>query len=131
MSDLSNFRCLGKPGDHVALGRGFRVAGGGEDDGHRPVVAELGRHPGEAAWFAGGEEELGEVGVQPRQHRLGLGVAEAGVELEHLRPIGSHHQPGVEDAVEGDPAGGHRRDDRPVHPLDDLLDLGGAEAGDR
>ena len=121
---LGDLRRLGEAADHVALRGGLRVAGGGEDDGHRPVVVELGGGAGEAAGLAGGEEELGQVGAQPRQHRLRLGVAEAGVELEHLRALGADHQAGVEDAVEGDAAGGHRRDDRAVDPLDDLLDLG-------
>ena len=74
-----------RPRDHVALRGGLRVAGRGEDDGHRPVVAELGLGAGQAARLARGEAEVDQVGAQPRQHRLRLGVAEAGVELEHLR----------------------------------------------
>ena len=34
------------------------------------------------------------------QHGLGLGVAEAAVELEHLRAVGGEHQPGVEHAAD-------------------------------
>src|SRR5215211_639013 len=76
MRDLGEFRRLGKAGDHVAAGGGLGVAGGGEDDGHRPVVAELGGGACQSTGLAGSEEELGEVGTQPRQHRLGLGIAE-------------------------------------------------------
>ena len=70
-------RRLVEPADHVALRGGLRVAGRGEDDGHRPVVAELGLDAREAAGLARREAELEQVGAQPRQHRLRLGVAEA------------------------------------------------------
>ena len=117
--------------DHVALRGGLGIAGGGEDHGHRPVVVELRRDPPQPARLAGGEEELGQVRAQPRQHRLRLRVPEAGVELEHLGAIRADHQARVEDAAEGDAAGGHRRDDGAVDAVDELPDLGGAEAGDR
>src|SRR5689334_16449077 len=45
---LGDRRRLVETADHVPLRGGLRVAGGGEDDGHRPVVAELGRGPGQA-----------------------------------------------------------------------------------
>ena len=93
-----------RPRDHVALRRALRVAGRGEHHGHRPVVGELGLDAGEPAGLARREAELEQVGLEPRQHRLRLGVAEAAVELEHLGPGGGQHQPGVEDAVEGRPA---------------------------
>src|SRR4051794_11605180 len=73
---LGDRRRLGQAVDHVALGGALWIAGRGENDRHRPVVVELGGHPGKATRLAGGEEELGEVGAQPRQHRLGLGVTE-------------------------------------------------------
>ena len=90
--------------DHVALRGGLRVPGGGEDHGHRPVLAELRLDPGQAARLPRREAELEQVGAQPRQHGLRLGVAEADVELEHPRPLRPDHQPGVEDAGKGDPA---------------------------
>ena len=52
--------------------------------------------------------------AQPRQHGLRLGVAEAHVELEHLRAVGGQHQPGVEDAVERRAARAQLVDDRLV-----------------
>ena len=39
-----------------------------------------------------------EVALEQRQDRLGLGVAEADVELEHPRAVGGQHQPGVQAA---------------------------------
>ena len=49
MSDRSARRHrLGDAADHVALGRALRVPGGGEDESHRPVVAEVGGLAGEA-----------------------------------------------------------------------------------
>ncbi len=44
--------------------------------------------------------QVEQVAAQARQHGLRLRVAEADVELEHLRPLGGEHEPGVEHAVE-------------------------------
>src|SRR5882757_4164874 len=74
---LGQLRRLGEPVDHVARRGAFRVAGRGQHHGHRPVVVEVGAHPGEAARLARGAKEVEEVGAQPRQHRLRLGVAQA------------------------------------------------------
>ena len=41
-----------------------------------------------------------EVALEQRQDRLGLGIAEADVELEDARPVGGQHQPGVQAAAE-------------------------------
>ena len=46
----------------------------------------------------GGEGHLGEVGLEERQHRLGLGVTEADVVLDEARAVGGEHQPGEEGA---------------------------------
>ena len=81
-----------EPADHVALRRALRVSGRREHHGHRPVVGELRLDPGQAARLARGLEEIEQVGAQPRQHRLGLRVAEAGVELEHLGAVLGEHQ---------------------------------------
>src|ERR1044072_1739441 len=76
------------------------------------------RAAGQAAGLARRQAELDQVGAQPRQYRLRLRVAEAGVELEHLRPLGTDHQAGVEDAAGGGPAGGARRGPGSVHRVD-------------
>ena len=46
------------------------------------------------------EQQLAEIGHQPRQHHLRLGIAEAGVVLDQLRAFGGQHQPGIEEAGE-------------------------------
>ena len=61
-------------------------------------------------------EQRQQVGVQPREERLRLGIAEADVELQHLRAVRGQHQPGVEHAPVGPALGGEARDGR----LDDL-----------
>ena len=48
-------------------------------------------------------EQLEQVGAQPRQHRLRLGVAEAALYSSTFGPVRGHHQPRVEHAVEGRP----------------------------
>ena len=45
----------------------------------------------------------------PREQDLRLGVAEPAVELEHLRPVGGEHQPGVQHAAVRHALGLHRR----------------------
>ena len=54
--------------------------------------------------FAQREQHLGEVGLEPRQQHLGLGVAEARVELEHLGALGGEDEAAVEHAAEVDAA---------------------------
>src|SRR5688500_20105183 len=50
-------------------------------------------------------------------------------DLEHPGAGGGHHQPGVQDPVEGGAALGHQPHDRPVHGVDDLLELRARDAG--
>ena len=50
-----------------------------------------------------GIERLEQVGLEPHEHGLALGVAEPDVELEDLRPLVGEHQAGVEDAPERPP----------------------------
>ena len=85
VGDLGQLRGRLEAADHVALRGGLRVAGRGEDQGHRPVVGELGLGPASPPGSRAARQRSTQVGAQPRQHRLRLGVAEAGVELEHLR----------------------------------------------
>ncbi len=67
-------------------------------------------------------QQAGQVAVETGQHHLGLGVAEADVELEHLGAGRGQHQPGVEHAPVVDAPGpegrhqrGHRLVDQPGH----------------
>ena len=56
-------------------------------------------------------EDVDEVGLHARQHNLGLGVAEAGVELEDLRAVLGEHEAAVEAAGVGDALCGELGDD--------------------
>jgi len=87
---------------------GIATAGGDDAD------AGSGVHPDvEVARCAvdGGVEEVEDVGLHAQQDGLGLGVAEAGVELEHHGAARSHHHAAEEDAPEGLALGGHAVND--------------------
>ena len=96
--------------DDLALLVGAGVAGGGQHDRDGPVVAPADVLGVEGAVVAG-EEDVDEVGLHARQHDLGLGVAEAGVELEDLRAVLGEHEAAVEAAGVGDALGGELGDD--------------------
>ena len=70
-------------------------------------------------------EQLGQGGGQAGQDRLGLGVAEAHVELDHAQAVAGQRQPAVEQADEGGAAPGHLVDDGlgdlAHHPLGKVL----------
>ena len=52
-------------------------------------------------------EHIDKIGLEAHQDRLGLGIAEAGIELQHLRTARREHQTAVEDADEGRALLGH------------------------
>ncbi len=64
-------------------------------------------HPVQPA-LNGGQQGLQQVALEPGQERLGLGIAEAAVELDHFRAVGRDHQPGVQDAPVRPPLARHR-----------------------
>ena len=102
--------------------RGQTDGAGGLLVPHRPGPAQAPLH--------GTLDQLDQVALQEGQDRLRLGVAEAGVELDHLRPFGGEHEPGVEEAAKGAPLGGqagHRRADDAGHDL--VQQRRGDEAG--
>src|SRR3954451_14304934 len=68
--------------DHVALRCRLRVAAGGEHDGNGPQLLPVELEALEPAGRDRALERVEQVGAQPRQDRLCLGVAEAGVELQ-------------------------------------------------
>ena len=76
-------------------------------------------------------EQIQQVLVDAWQQRLGLGVAEAGVELQHPRSVGGHHQPGIEDARERRAAAGHLGNHRSVDLLHERVGEGVGDVGDR
>ena len=107
-----------------------RVVAGREDDGDRGIIRDLEIDAGEIACRRCGERPE-QVAVEAREQRLRLGIAETAVELEHARPVVGEHQPGEEDADEGNAASGELLEHGPVDRVQDLLDLRRAEAGHR
>ena len=88
------------------------VAAAGSDD----ADAGAGAHSdGELVGGAvdGGVEEVDDVGFEAEEDGFGLGVAEAGVELEDHGAARGHHDAAEEDALEGGALG--------LHAVDGLL----------
>ncbi len=117
--------------DLIAARGGRGVACACEHQRHRPVVGPIQLGAVEPARARGGQQQLQQVRAQAWEHRLGLGVAEAHVELEHARAVGGEHQPRVEHAVERRPALAHQVHDRLVHAGGELAHAAGVEAGHR
>ena len=86
------------------------IASCGDDDADTGVGAPAEDAVADAALDAG-FEGFEEIAVQTHEHGLGLGVAEAAVELEDLRAAGGHHEAAVEDSGVGRALGGHAVDD--------------------
>ena len=96
---------------------GARIAAGGEDHGDRRVGRPVHLHVREPAGGAR-EQEVRQIGAQPRDHDLGLGVAEPAVVLEDLRAVGGEHQPRVEEPPVRQALGGHRGHGAPAQVPD-------------
>ena len=112
-------RVIGSP-----LHRPLRVAGARQHDARRaPPCGSRGAERSKPPRRAG-EQHRQQVVLEPQQERLRLGVAEAGVELEHPRPVGGQHQAGVEDADERPVLGREPGQRRPHHALEHLGGLG-------
>ena len=101
------------------------VVAGGEHDGHGGAVREL-RFLREVAG-----EEREEVALEPREEALGLGIAEAAVELDHAQSVVRPHQARVEEAVERGAAARELAEHRQVHRLEDLRRLVVGDVGQR
>ena len=104
--------------DHVSPAWVLGVALGGGDDADRgaPRRAHRIRHVSRG----GCGEERGDVASDPREHGLGLGIAEAHVVLDETGAVVTQHQPRVEHTpVVDSPASQlpERRLDDPVHRL--------------
>ena len=77
-------------------------------------------------------ERLEQVGLEPAENGLALGVAEPDVELEDLRPLVGQHQTGVEDPAERPPGALQRVHDGDQDLALDLLhQLGRDDRGGR
>ena len=67
-----------------------------------------------------GQHRRDQIGAKPWQDHLRLGVAEAAVEFDHLRPVPGQHQPDIKDATIGCALVSHaarQRADNLVHHL--------------
>jgi hypothetical protein len=117
--------------DFVVLDRAFGVALGGDDHRYREarVPGERGRG-GEIAG-GGGVEQAGERGGEPVQQDLGLRVAEARVELDHLDALAGQREARIEDAAVGDPEAAHGVDGGLDDSVHDLADQSGRRPGER
>ena len=110
------------PGDDVTLRGGLGVAGRGQHDGDRGTGAERGgRHVGERAG-RGAAQERRERRLEESEERLGLGVAEAGVELDHPDATGGEREADVQQPPERRAAARHLVDRRLEHRRLHLLD---------
>ncbi len=105
LDELARARLLG-----IARGREHHADGGAgvPDEGAVPL-----RGQGSAR---GGQEQGVHVLVQERKHGLGLGIAEARVDLEHHRARGREHEPDVEDPAIRDAARAERFQEWVHHP---------------
>ena len=100
-----------EPGDGVAAAHRAGVARRCRDHADRGA-GQRPRHPRREAAAGARGEQVEQVLVEQREHRLGLGVAEARVELEQPRPRVGEHQPRVEAASVRRAALAERRDAR-------------------
>ena len=76
----------------------LRIARRRQHDGHRRAAARARRDPPARSPRAAAASTSRRSPSMQRQHGLRLGVAEAAVELEHLRPSVGEHQPREEQA---------------------------------
>src|SRR5699024_5847463 len=119
------------PGDRVAGAGGGRVAGGGDHDGYRGVPAPAQLRVLRELSPGRGQQQRGEGGGEPLEHHLGLGIAEAGVELDYAQPARGEGQAAVEDPDEGDVAAGELGEGGAGNLLEDVLRQALAGPGER
>ncbi len=117
--------------DLRSLGIGARIALGGHDDRERRLGAPARRHAAEHA-VAGGLHQQQQIVLETHDEDLRLGIAEAHVVFDELRPLGRDHEPGIEHAAIGRALRAERPDGR-FHDLaeDALCELGREDGGRR
>ena len=111
MKYLDIGQCRGgiEPADRLTFGDRPRIPFACHHDAHRRGIPPAGRRAGFKLTIHGGIEQFEKARVEPHQQRFAFWVAEAGVELQHLRSLGGEHQPGVEHAL--------KRGFRPPHGM--------------
>ena len=141
--DVSGRTCRGPGVEHedIALDRpqpidletgrvGCGIAPGGQHHADAGA-ARAGGGDGRQLTTRGGLEQHDQVALEPGQHDLCLGVAEASVEFQHLNTGRSHHQAGVEAPPVGRASVAQRADDRRQDGIDGTPDIVGAEGWNR
>ena len=113
---------VGKPADHATGDGRLGVALGCDDDAHGRVVTplqrcEVGERPGRRSVQQGRQRR-----VEACEHHLGLGIAEARVELHDAHALGGECEPGVEQSREGRTAAAHLIDRGLKHCAHRLVD---------
>ena len=95
---------VGDAGDDFALLIAAGVARARQDNSHGPLVAPVELNLIKLA-VGTGEHNLDQVVLEARQHDLRLGVAKAGIELQHLGAGGGEHKATVQAAAVVDALG--------------------------
>ena len=95
---------VGDTGDDLALLVAAGIARARQDNGHGPLVTPVELNLIELAVGAG-QHDLDQIVLKARQHDLRLGVAKAGVELQHLGAGGREHKAAVQAAAVVDALG--------------------------
>src|SRR6266545_7134449 len=100
----------------------FRIAAGGHGDRHRCALRRCEGHAGQIT-VRGGRERHQKISFQARKDHLGLGIAEAAVELEHPRAVLGQDHPGVEATCECAATLGELGDHRLDHKVHELVSI--------
>ena len=95
---------VGDTGDDLALLVAAGIARTRQDNGHSPLVTPVELNLIELAVGAG-EHDLNQVVLKARQHDLRLGVAKAGIELQHLGAGRREHKAAIQAAAVVDALG--------------------------
>jgi hypothetical protein len=101
-----------------------------KNDRHRRAWCGLQQNAGELPRRGSGER-LEKIALDQREHGLRLGIAEAAVELEHLRPVRGEHEACEEEPDERRPPALKLREHRAVDELNELRDSVLTQAGHR
>ena len=117
--------------DLVACDRGGGVALGGDHDGDGGAVVPDQRRVLVEATGRRGHEQGGQRAAQAGEHDLGLGVAEAGVELDDAGAVLRQGEAGVEEPGEVDAPVPHLVDGGLQDPLEHVVDEVGRRPGQR
>ena len=72
--------------------------------------------------FSRSEKDFRQIRLETHQNGLGLGIAEAHIELEDFGPLVRDHQSGVEDASKGTPLPLHRMHRRHEDFFDNFIE---------